>query len=90
MKSKWIQGLYCKKGNIEWKKVSIGIKIETFAQELVRLKEQVSDKGFLNIDICVSKDGQKYYAILDDFKPVKQTQVSAANHSPDRESDLPF
>ena len=90
MKSKLIQGLYYKKGNIEWKKVSIGIKIETFAQELVRLKEQVSDKGFLNIDICVSKDGQKYYAILDDFKPVKQTQVSAANHSPDRESDLPF
>tara|TARA_R100000541_G_scaffold46631_1_gene53740 strand:+ start:259 stop:528 length:270 start_codon:yes stop_codon:yes gene_type:complete len=89
MESKLIQGLYCSTGNQEWKKVRIGLKVETFAKELVRLKDQVSEAGFLNIDICVSKDGQKLYAILDDFKPEKQTQVSSADHSPDR-NGLPF
>ena len=89
MKSKLISGLYCNKPNVEWKKVNIGINVEQFAKELVRLKDQVTDSGFINIDICVSKDGQKLYAMLNDFKPEKQPQVSAANHSPDRE-DLPF
>lgn len=90
MESKLIQGLYCSKGNQEWKKLRIGVKVATFAQELVRLKDQVSEAGFINIDVCLSKDGQKLYAVLDDYKPEKQPQVSAAAHSPDRDTDLPF
>ena len=90
MKSKLIQGLYCSKPNVEWKKMRIGLKVETFAKELVRLKDKVSDQGFLNIDICLSKDGQKLYAILDDYQREKTEQVSSSQHSPDRETDLPF
>tara|TARA_R110001606_G_C15214458_1_gene633277 strand:+ start:44 stop:319 length:276 start_codon:yes stop_codon:yes gene_type:complete len=91
MESKLINGLYCKKGNVEWKNVSIGLKVDTFAQELIRLKEVAADNnGFLNIDVCTSKDGQKLYAVLNDFKPVKQEQVNSSQHSPDRDSDLPF
>ena len=91
MESKLINGLYCKKGNVEWKNVSIGLNVGTFAKELMRLKDVAAEnKGFLNIDICTSKDGQKLYAVLNDFKPVKQEQVNASQHSPDRNTDLPF
>lgn len=94
MENNLISGLYCKKGNVEWKPVTIGINVETFAKELIRLKDIAAEnRGFLNVDICVSKDGQKHYAVLNDFKPVPQDSVSAAKHSPDREEskvDLPF
>ncbi len=94
MDGKLINGLYCKKGNVEWKNVSIGLKVDSFAQELIRLKDVAADNnGFINIDICTSKDGTKMYAVLNDFKPVPQDSVSAANHSPDRTEskvDLPF
>lgn len=93
MENNLINGLYCKKGNVEWKNVTIGLNVEAFAKELIRLKDVAAEnRGFLNIDICTSKDGQKLYAVLNDFKPVPQESVSAAKHSPDREStaDLPF
>jgi hypothetical protein len=90
MESKLISGLYCSKPNVEWKKVSLGVKVDAFIKQLNDLKSQVSDSGFINIDVCVSKDGQKLYAVLNDYKPEKQPQVSASQHSPDRETDLPF
>ena len=92
MENKLINGLFIKKGNVDWKVASIGVRVETFAQELIRLKEHAaSKKGFINIDICVSKDGQKLYAILDDYVPDKSKQVTSSQHSPDREAaDLPF
>ena len=93
MDNKLIQGLYCSKGNQEWKVLRIGVKIETFMDELIRLKSKASAKGFVNIDICTSpKDKTKMYAILDDYVPEKKPQVTSAEHSPDREkeTDLPF
>ena len=91
MDSKLINGLYCKKGNVEWKNVSIGLNVETFAKELIRLKDVAAEnRGYLNIDICTSKDGQKLYAILNDFKPIAKEQVSATEHSPDRDDSSPF
>tara|TARA_B100001059_G_C17749743_1_gene536447 strand:+ start:102 stop:371 length:270 start_codon:yes stop_codon:yes gene_type:complete len=89
MEGKFINGLYCRKGNVEWKQAQISIKVEDFAKELIRLKEVAAEnKGFINIDICTSKDGSKMYAVLNDFKPVPQEKVNASDHSPDR--DLPF
>lgn len=89
MDAKFINGLYCRKGNVEWKQAQISIKVEDFAKELIRLKEVAAEnKGFINIDICTSKDGSKMYAVLNDFKPVPQEKVSSSDHSPDR--DLPF
>lgn len=91
MDSKLINGLYCKEGNVEWKKVSIGVRVDVFAKELIRLKEvAANNNGYLNIDICTSKDGQKLYAVLNDFKPIPKEQVTATEHSPDREESLPF
>jgi len=89
MDAKFINGLYCRKGNVEWKQAQISIKVEDFAKELIRLKDVAAEnKGFVNIDICTSKDGSKMYAVLNDFKLVPQEKVSASDHSPDR--DLPF
>ena len=90
MDNKLINGFFVKKGNVDWKVATIGVKVETFAQELIKLKDHAAEKkGFINIDICVSKNGQSMYAILDDYVPKKE-QVTSFQHSPDRESDLPF
>ena len=92
MKSKLVSGLYCSKPNVEWNKVRLCVKVEAFIEELKSYKEHISDNGFVNIDVCVSKDGTKMYALLDTYKPENKAQVSASQHSPDRETDddLPF
>lgn len=92
MDNKLINGLYPKKGNQDWKVVSLGIKVETFKQELARLESHAKEKnGFINIDVCLSKDKTKMYTILDDYIAEKKEQVTASQHSPDREDvDLPF
>lgn len=90
MENKLVEGLYCKTGKVEWKKVSIGIDVEKFAKELIRLKPKITERGFLNIDICESRDGTKLYAQVNDYNPnAQQKQVKSTDHSPDRE-DLPF
>tara|TARA_R110000822_G_scaffold18606_9_gene61395 strand:- start:395 stop:664 length:270 start_codon:yes stop_codon:yes gene_type:complete len=89
MDSKLINGLFPKKGNQEWKVVSIGVRVEEFAKELIRLKDHAAEKkGFINIDVCMSKDGTKMYTILDDFIPNRE-KVTASDHSPDR-NESPF
>jgi len=93
MENKLINGLFIKKGNVDWKVASIGVRVDEFAKELIRLKDHAAEKkGFINIDICVSKKGDKLYAILDDYNPnTKKEQVTSSDHSPDRQSaDLPF
>ena len=90
MKSKLISGLYCSKPNVEWKKVRLGVKVDEFIKDLQSRKEYVTSQGFLNIDICVSKDGQKLYATLDTYEFEREKQVTSNDHSPDRDQDLPF
>ena len=82
MDNKLINGLYIKKGNQDWKVCSIGIKLETFRKELARFEEHAKSKnGFINVDIRYSKDGQKMFAILDDFVAEKKPQVTSSQHS---------
>ena len=90
MKSKLISGLYCSKPNVEWKKVRLGVKVEAFIKELESYKQYMTKSGFINIDVCLSKDGQKLYALLDTYESEKEKQVTASEHSPDRDQDLPF
>jgi len=85
MDSKFISGLYCSKGNQDWKQLRIGINIEQLQQELIRLKPK-AEKGFINVDVCWSKDGTKLYAVLDDYKA--KEKVTSSQQNPDR--DLPF
>lgn len=90
MENKLIEGLYCKAGKVEWKRVSIGIDVEKFSKELIRLKPKITDRGFLNVDICESRDGTRLYAQINDYNPnAVKKQVQSKEHSPDRE-DLPF
>lgn len=85
MESKLISGLYCSKGNTDWKQLRIGVNIEQFQQQLIKLAPKAR-KGFINIDVCWSKDGTKLYAVLDDYVP--REEVTSSEQSPDR--DLPF
>ena len=89
MDDKLINGLYCKKGRQNWISLEIGIDVKKFSEELIRLKDKVSDRGFINIDVCVSRDKQKLYTILNDFQSNNKEEVKSKDHSPDRE-DLPF
>jgi hypothetical protein len=84
-KDNFINGLYCNKGNQDWKPVRLGINVEQFQEELIKLKPK-ANKGFINIDVCWSKDGNKLYAVLDDY--IAKEKVTSSQQNPDR--DLPF
>ena len=47
MDNKLIQGLYCSKGNQEWKVLRIGVKIETFMDELIFVHQKIKQKCML-------------------------------------------
>ena len=80
MENKLAKGFYVSKGNVDWKPAVVGCKIDEAIAELQR--------GFVNLDICISKDGTKLYPTWNLYN-AKQEQVSASQHSPDRD-DLPF
>ena len=68
----------------------IGIDVQRF---VAWLEEQpVSDRGYLNINVTRSKDGTKYSASLDTWKPSgeRREPAPAATVDMDDDSDLPF
>jgi len=88
MENKLANGFYTKKGNQQWKIVTIGVKIDDAIKELQAMKQYANDNGFCDMDICTSKDGSKVYPTWNLFA-VEKKQVTSAQHSPDRDS-VPF
>jgi len=73
METKLIEGLYAKKPSdnapdFVKAKISINQKFIDF------YNENKNEKGYLNMDILETKDGTKYYAKLDEYKPKEKTE----------------
>ena len=70
----------------------IGIDVQRFVAWLE--KQSVSDRGYLNINVTRSKDGTKYSASLDTWKPSGERRdaptTRGAVFEDDDLSDLPF
>lgn len=86
--TKLAKGFYTKKGNVDWKVATVGVKIDDAIKELQSMKQYANENGFLDMDICISKDGQKIYPSWNLYHAQKE-QVTSAQHSPDRDS-VPF
>ena len=101
----FVSGLFIRRPNEKtkekapWVKLHLGIKAEEFA---TFLQEHKKSDGFVNVDIKLSKDGDKLYAELDTYvrKP-KETEgqtyeeapIKVANTGTDDEvdtKDIPF
>ncbi len=86
--TKLAKGFYTKKGNKEWKIAVVGVKIDEAIKELQKYKEFANENGFLDLEICLSKDGQKIYPSWNLYH-IKKDKITSADHSPDRD-DFPF
>lgn len=75
MENNFIKGLFVNKPSEKAPDFVIAkcsISADTFPQFL---KENVNGKGYMNFDILRSNKDGKYYAKLDTFKPVEQTEL---------------
>lgn len=68
MENKFIDGLFIDKprqGAPDFAKASLGINVEKFTNYI---REHENEKGYVNIDILLSREG-KLYCKLNDWKP---------------------
>ena len=75
-------GIYTKKRTgkePEWIKCSFGIKVDEL---------KPNESGYVNIDICVSKDGSYFYPKINDWKPQKQENI--VKFKEDETEEVPF
>lgn len=71
-----------REGAPSWVKGRLSIKVASFVKFL---EEHIKEDGWVNIDICESKAGDKWYGTLNNFKP--QRQEEKREITPD---DIPF
>lgn len=65
------KGIYVEKPSVNaptWVIAKVSFKV---ADAMAFLEEHVNNAGYVNLDVLISKDGQKYYAALNQFVPEK-------------------
>lgn len=81
--SELAKGLYFdrpREGAPEFVKGRMSIKVD---EAIVMLKEKKNDKGYVNLDLLMSKDKTKFYFTVNDWKPEeKKEEINP--------SDVPF
>ena len=85
------EGMYARRRDNapDWVTVDLGIDVKRFVTWLE--KQPVSDKGYLTVNVTRSKDGTKYSASLDTWKPSgDRRQEPAPAATVDMDDDLPF
>ena len=86
--SELAKGLYFdrpREGAPEFVKGRMSIKVD---EAIVMLKEKKNDKGYVNLDLLMSKDKTKFYFTVNDWKP-KEKDVEEVNEDVNPE-DIPF
>ncbi len=86
----WAEGLYARRNENapDWVTVDLGIDVQRFVTWLQ--KQPVSEKGYLTVKVTRSKDGTKYSAALDTWKPSGERQRSEAAREYAGRDNRPF
>ena len=89
----WAEGLYARRRDNapDWVTIDLGIDVQRFIAWLQQ--QPVSEKGYLNINVTRSKDGTKYSAALDTWKPSgERRQEPGREPAPavDMDDGIPF
>lgn len=82
-KNDFPQGIIAKKGNVDFVKARLSFKIEEFTKWM----QENSNKGWVNIDVLESKQGN-LYTKLNTFEP--KTDIPDGIKADENEDDLPF
>ena len=87
MEKKFIDGLY-----IDVKTTQYGdiIKLSFNCEKFTNfMKQNMNEKGYINVDILETKKGKKY-AVLNEFKPQQSAPQSPVIDNEPEGDDLPF
>lgn len=79
----------------DWILMKLSIRTKDFIEFL---NQNTNDKGYVNVDILESKDGNKKYGVLNEWQPTKQEEErkppvvdkSPVKFENDSLQDLPF
>ena len=80
------KGLFVKESNVDFVKLKISINRKQFIEWLKSATSEEHDT-WINIDIKESKNGEKWYAEKNNWKPKEKTQGGYNNNT---EEDIPF
>ena len=87
MEKKFIDGLYV---NVKTTQYGDIIKLSfNYEKFNVFMKQNMNEKGYINVDILSTKEGKKY-AVLNEFKPQQSAPQSPAIDNEPEGDDLPF
>mgnify|MGYP003632347367 FL=1 len=90
MAKEFVNGIVAKEvPQLSWIVAKLNINVEEFKQFLEEKQPNIkNNNGWLTVNVLRSKAGDKIYCQYDDWKP--KDPVTAADHSPDRQDDMPF
>tara|TARA_R110000744_G_C19097821_1_gene533228 strand:+ start:409 stop:681 length:273 start_codon:yes stop_codon:yes gene_type:complete len=90
MAKEFVNGIVAKEvPQLSWIVAKLNINVEEFKQFLEEKQPNIkNNNGWLTVNVLRSKAGDKIYCQYDDWKP--KEAVTAADHSPDRQDDMPF
>ena len=90
MAKEFVNGIVAKDvPQLDWIVAKLSFNVEQFKEFLESKNEQTKiNNGWLIVNVLRSKAGDKIYCQYDDWKP--KEAVTAAQHSPDRQDDMPF
>ena len=88
MTKTWVDGLRAFENKQEWIICDIKINADEMINWINQNRTNVNERGSIPITIAKSEKG--LYGMLNTYEVQKSKEVTTAQHSPDREADLPF
>jgi hypothetical protein len=88
MTKTWVDGLRAFENKQEWIICDIKINADEMINWINQNRTNVNERGFIPITIARGQKGA--YGMLNSYEVQKSKEVTTAQHSPDREADLPF
>ena len=90
MANEFVNGIVAKEvPQLSWIVAKLNFNVEEFKQFLEEKQPNIKNNNtWLTVNVLRSKAGDKIYCQYDDWKP--KDPVTAADHSPDRQDDMPF
>lgn len=88
MTKTWVNGIRVFENKQDWIICDIKINADEMIAWINENRNNVNSRGSIPITIAKSEKG--LYSMLNGYEIQKSKEVTTAQHSPDREEDLPF
>ena len=88
MTKTWVNGIRVFENKQDWIICDAKINADQMIQWINDNRDNVNSRG--DIPITIAKSEKGLYSMLNTYEIQKSKEVTTAQHSPDREEDLPF